>query len=203
MSEKELTKMKYCFSVKLRHMIDVKFDGKEKSFFQAYDLMFEDDITNTAKNWLRSETSLPRPDKMVNLLKLFDCDFDYLFGEQDTPRRCDMTITERLGLSEQAIELLKGYSDEHKRLLDALITTDTPPNIEDDKLLKYLLRTMLFYAYGEYNESYFSNPVLDYDSKGKTYIPYGKAETDIINKNLTADSFKTILDEVRKIYKAE
>ncbi|MCC8044018.1 MAG: helix-turn-helix domain-containing protein [Clostridiales bacterium] len=119
---------------------------------------------------------------------------DYLMGYTGIITN-DNAKTERVyGLSEQAVENLKNYNKEWKRLLNHLMTAPAPPDTYCDTLLKFLIQTIS--KYGMIDD-------MIYYEKHETETPniYRKlsgVDNNSVKDYLASESFKKVLQEVRK-----
>lgn len=83
----------------------------------------------TVYKWEKGQ-AFPSLEVIVQLCNLFECDFEYLIGEQSTPRRATIDVQNATGLSEEAAEkllALKKYTingEAFLMLINAMIEDD-------------------------------------------------------------------------------
>ena len=77
--------------------------------------------------WIRQTDPVPIPaDKLVMLAELFNCSCDYLLGLSDFQSYENALISEKTGLAEESIDLLKNAQNEantHRKLRAAIAKT--------------------------------------------------------------------------------
>ena len=76
----------------------------QESFAEAFGVSVD-----TVKNWEQGRTA-PSIDTLIELCDFFECDMDYLFGTLDCKTHDVQFIHEYIGLSEEAIKRLHGFT---------------------------------------------------------------------------------------------
>ena len=82
------------------------------------------------------EGTIPDIETINDIANQLDCTVDYLLGHDNRP----LPVNEETGLNTTAINRIKNYDTEHKKLLNELISCDTD-------ILDYLLSYLLTYIY--------------------------------------------------------
>ena len=78
---------------------------------------------DAAKNWEQGY-NYPAIDMIVKIANYFECDFDFLLGQQDTPNKIYKHFSEETQLSQDAVESLMfpdRYGNHYGKLLSALL----------------------------------------------------------------------------------
>ena len=164
-------------------------DGKQRLTQEQMADELEIDVS-TYSNYELGKKNLPL-DLFAKTCGYTGISADYLLGLSNYEHPEDTPTTELLGLSEQAIEAIKGYDEAYKLLLERMITGDAD-------LLKALLDSILYYATCSATINY--HEVDKATGKEKRIIEADEFKR--ITKFNANDSFNRILDSVYDKYQA-
>ncbi len=117
---------------------------------------------DTVKNWEQG-WNYPGLDMIIKLAEFFECDYDYLLGSQDTPRKEYAHISDMTGLSYQAAsyiatmssdKIYEAYLSTISRLLEQMYEDDNA-----DDFLTNLTNCIYLYCSGAKIDSSICNAV--------------------------------------------
>lgn len=101
---------------------------------------------DTVKNWEQGY-NYPSIDMLVSIAEYFECDFDYLLGQQDSPNKEYKHFSEYTGLSEESTQTLLTFC-RHDSIL---------PDILEDVDLIFFLEEITHEKYESFFNFYFSD----------------------------------------------
>lgn len=125
------------FSFKLDKIVNYRY-GNRSLFFDDYSCKYNEDIEQRSKKWFTGK-NLPGMEVMFNLCELFDCDFEYLLGNQENFRREYRNASDYLGLSSKTVEHIAKLSDAQKHALNIMFEY-----YDMNKLLQSLITAAIF-----------------------------------------------------------
>ena len=75
----------------------------------------------TLQSWIYRGIIPDSEDKRKDLCEFLQCDYEYLFGNQEEPHRDGMTASEYTGLSVDTVDAISEMPDDYKMILNALV----------------------------------------------------------------------------------
>ena len=146
---------------------------------------------DTVKNWEQGY-NYPSIDMLVTIAKYFKCDFDYLIGQQKTPKKEYEHISDMIGISKNAAaKLLKAKAE-------GMPTTEILSEIIEDGELLYSIYSCSTANYGS---------VCTYTEVMDLFMPKGKRSIFVTPQKVRQadtmelyNNLKNFIDNLRKKY---
>ena len=124
---------------------------ERKSKRVTQDKMAEDLLISkpTIISWEKKngKNKVPSPDQILALCEYFDCDYGYIICEYDSRKHENADIQDQIGLSEQAIELLKWFNKPHNKVQFGTFVDFLDKTITNHKPLSGLMNDVHLYSF--------------------------------------------------------
>ena len=141
---------------------------------------------NTISNWETGKV-VPSMEQLIRLAEIFKCDVSYLLCDYDDRSITDKWISERTGLSVEAVEWLKTANPDYIDVLNKLL--------EHGELAGLLLSSMYLYAVSTYTHVKYIDSITDSERD------FDLSESKALIKSEAQDSISLVLDRLRSIYR--
>lgn len=163
------------------------YPEKAKTYITPTD---KNNAVRKIRSWQDGYTMPQTLNEFFKLCELFDCDAEYLIGNQGYARKDNLDAIEKTGLDYYTVDIISNFPKEYKQIIDLLAYSG---NLEE------LLKDFLSYAHSNLQHGIVIDDSISAESEHKKREIDGN-ELRMIRKYDISNKLSNILEFLRKCY---